>query len=43
MQPKKEKFLNKKRIVILSSLVVLQVAFGFDPKFTAINLVWLLF
>jgi len=43
MEPKKEKFLNTKRIVILTSLVALQVAFGFDPKFTIINLVWLLF
>lgn len=43
MENKKEKFFNKKRIVILTSLVALQVAFGFDPKFTAINLIWLLF
>lgn len=43
MQDNKEKFFNKKRIIILTSLVALQVAFGFDPKFTAINLIWLLF
>ena len=33
----------KKHIVITLSLVVLQWAFGFDPKFTLINLIWLLF
>lgn len=43
MKDKEEKFFNKKRIIILTSLVALQVAFGFDPKFTAINLIWLLF
>jgi hypothetical protein len=43
MENKKEKFFNKKRIIILTSLVALQVVFGFDPKFTAINLIWLLF
>lgn len=43
MEKNKEKFFNKKRVIILTSLVALQVAFGFDPKFTAINLIWLLF
>ena len=43
MKTKKEKFFTTKRVVILTSLVALQVAFGFDPKFTAINLIWLLF
>ena len=33
----------KKTIVITLSRVVLQWAFGFDPKFTLINLIWLLF
>jgi len=33
----------KKLIVITLSLVLLQWAFGFDPKFTLINLIWLLF
>jgi len=33
----------KKPIVITLSLVVLQWFFGFDPKFTLINLIWLLF
>jgi len=33
----------KKPIVITLSLVVLQWVFGFDPKFTLINLIWLLF
>lgn len=34
---------HKKPIVITLSLIVLQWAFGFDPKFTLINLIWLLF
>ncbi len=33
----------KKPIVITTSLIVLQIIFGFDPKFTLINLIWLLF
>jgi hypothetical protein len=33
----------KKPIVITLSLVLLQWVFGFDPKFTLINLIWLLF
>ena len=32
----------KKAIVITSSVVVLQLIFGFDPKFCIINLIWLL-
>jgi len=32
----------KKPIVITASLIVLQIVFGFDPKFTLINLIWLL-
>lgn len=32
---------RRKRIAVISSLVVLQATFGFDPKFTLINLVWL--
>jgi hypothetical protein len=32
----------KKPIVITTSLIVLQIVFGFDPKFTLINLIWLL-
>jgi len=33
---------HKKPIVITTSLIVLQIVFGFDPKFTLINLIWLL-
>lgn len=43
MENKKEKFITKKRIIIVAALVGLQIAFGFDPKFTIINLVWLAF
>jgi len=43
MENKKEKFFTKKRVVIVSALIGLQIAFGFDPKFTIINLVWLAF
>ncbi|HRH39892.1 MAG TPA: hypothetical protein PK760_16195 [Flavobacteriales bacterium] len=32
----------RKPIIITSSVVVLQLAFGFDPKFCIINLIWLL-
>lgn len=42
MEPK-EKIFTTKKIIIITSLVALQIAFGFDPKFTAINLIWLLF
>jgi hypothetical protein len=31
----------KKPIIITTSLVALQLLFGFDPKFTIINIVWL--
>ena len=33
----------KKQIVITSAVILLQVIFGFDPKFTIINLIWLIF
>lgn len=33
---------HRKPLVITASVVVLQVLFGFDPKFCAINLIWLL-
>jgi hypothetical protein len=32
----------KKPIVIILSVAVLQLIFGFDPKFCIINLIWLL-
>lgn len=37
-------FLHKHRkpILITASVAVLQLLFGFDPKFCAINLIWLL-
>ena len=31
----------KKPIIITASVVVLQLIFGFDPKFTIINIIWL--
>jgi hypothetical protein len=31
----------KKPIIITLSVTVLQLIFGFDPKFTIINLIWL--
>ena len=35
-------FKYKKPIVIITSVVVLQLIWGFDPKFCLINLIWLL-
>jgi len=32
---------HRRPIVITTSLIVLQVLFGFDPKFCAINIIWL--
>lgn len=31
----------RKPIIITTSVVLLQVVFGFDPKFCIINLIWL--
>lgn len=31
----------KKEIVITTSVIVLQLIFGFDPKFCIINIIWL--
>ena len=31
----------KKPIIITVSITVLQLVFGFDPKFTIINIIWL--
>jgi len=31
----------KKPIIITTSVVVLQLIFGFDPKFSIINIIWL--
>jgi hypothetical protein len=31
----------KKPIIIAISVVVLQLLFGFDPKFCIINIIWL--
>ena len=31
----------KKPIIITTSIIALQFIFGFDPKFTIINIVWL--
>lgn len=39
----KEKLIKyKKPIIITTSIIVLQLIFGFDPKFCIINLIWLL-
>lgn len=32
---------HKKPVVITISVLLLQVLFGFDPKFCIINLIWL--
>lgn len=32
----------KKPVVITTSVIVLQLLFGWDPKFFIINLIWLL-
>jgi len=31
----------KKPIIITLSVIVLQLIFGFDPKFSLINIIWL--
>ena len=31
----------KKPIIITTSIIVLQIIFGFDPKFCVINIIWL--
>ncbi|MFM8433073.1 MAG: hypothetical protein ACKOQ6_04355 [Bacteroidota bacterium] len=35
-------FRYKKPIVITTGLIVLNLIYGFDPRFTIINLLWLL-
>jgi len=32
----------KKPIIVMISVIVLQILFGWDPKFTLINIIWLL-
>jgi hypothetical protein len=32
----------KKPLVIVAGIIALNFAFGFDPRFTIINLLWLL-
>jgi hypothetical protein len=32
----------KKPIIITTAVIVLQLIFGFDPKFCIINIIWLL-
>jgi hypothetical protein len=34
-------FKYKKQVIITASVILLQVIFGFDPKFTLINIIWL--
>jgi hypothetical protein len=46
LKNQREKDLKRKanrNTAVFISLVGLQIAFGFDPKFTIINFVWLLF
>jgi hypothetical protein len=31
----------KKPIIIITSITILQLIFGFDPKFCIINIIWL--
>jgi hypothetical protein len=31
----------RKHIIITLSITILQLAFGFDPKFCIINIIWL--
>jgi hypothetical protein len=33
---------NKKPLVIIAGIVILNLIFGFDARFTLINLLWLL-
>ncbi len=33
---------NKKPLLIISGIIVLNLVFGFDARFTLINLLWLL-
>ena len=33
---------HRRPIVITLSVIILQLLFGFDPKFCAINIIWLL-
>lgn len=38
----KKKFARyKKPLIITTSVIVLQLIFGFDPKFCLINIIWL--
>ncbi|WP_289035552.1 hypothetical protein [uncultured Flavobacterium sp.] len=38
----KQQFIKyKKSIIIATSVIVLQLIFGFDPKFCIINIIWL--
>lgn len=33
---------NKKRLVIIPGIIILNLIYGFDARFTLINLLWLL-
>jgi len=33
---------HKKKVIIILSIVALNMVFGFDARFTVINLVWLM-
>ncbi|HMG82171.1 MAG TPA: hypothetical protein VK559_03980 [Ferruginibacter sp.] len=32
---------HKKKIIITFSIIILDIIFGFDAKFTLINIIWL--
>jgi hypothetical protein len=32
---------HKKKIIITISIIILQMTWGFDPKFSLINIIWL--
>ncbi|MFN4770166.1 MAG: hypothetical protein ACK45R_08625 [Candidatus Kapaibacterium sp.] len=32
---------HKKPVIITLSVIILQLIFGFDPKFSIINIIWL--
>jgi hypothetical protein len=34
---------HRKRVIITASVILLDIAFGFDAKFTIINFIWLIF
>ena len=33
--------INKRKVIIIVSVIVLQIIFGFDPKFCIMNFIWI--